>query len=459
MPTETTRTHAAAAEEFCRDDAHVDWHNGALWALRAKRDAATAKVDGWEGLRETASAIKQHTLAHLADYLEEFERNCTRNGIVVHWARSAEEHNAIVHGILEKHGLARLVKSKSMLTEECHLNPYLEERGIEVVDTDLGERIIQFRHEPPSHSVVPAIHLKKEQVGELFEEKLGTEPGNSDPTYLTKAARKHLREKFLGAEAGLTGVNMGIASEGAVVVCTNEGNADMGVNVPRVQIHSMGLHKMVPDLDSAGVILRMLARSATGQPVTVYSSFYAGPKPGGEMHLVLVDKGRSARLADPDKRESMKCLSCGGCLNTCPVYRRSGGYSYNSLIPGPIGIVTETAGDSTHTLPFACTLCGSCTAVCPVQVPLHEMIGTWRRDLARAGDLPYGKTRMMPRIGKVLGSEPTLNRSMKIARFAVRTLPAAVLKPFAGFWTDERELPEPPPESFESWYRKNRGGR
>lgn len=459
MQLDSIRTHAAVAEEFNRDEDHVDWHNRALWALRAKRDAAASKVDDWEGLRDTLSDIKRHTLSNLAHYLETFEAAAQKNGIVVHWARDAEEHNAIVYSILEKRGARRLVKSKSMLTEECHLNPYLEERGIEVVDTDLGERIIQLRQEPPSHCVVPAIHLKKEQVGELFEEELGTEPGNSDPTYLTKAARRHLRERFLGADAALTGVNVGIADSGAVVVCTNEGNADMGVHLPPVQIHSMGIHKMLPDRASAAVVLRMLARSGTGQPVTVYSSFYAGPKPGGEMHVVLVDMGRSERLADAKQSESMKCISCGACLNTCPVYRRSGGYSYNSLIPGPIGIATESARDETHSLPWACTLCGSCTSVCPTKVPLHELIHDLRRDFAEAGTLPYGKSAVMPRIGQMMGSQNLFKWTMAAGRTAVRTLPRSMTNSVAGFWTRGREMPIAPAESFEAWYEKNRGNR
>ena len=195
-------------------------------------------------LRDTAAAIKMHTLSRLADYLEEFERNAIANGIQVHWARDGAEHNAIVHRILSDRGITRLVKSKSMLTEECHLNPYLEARGIEVTDTDLGERIVQLRHEPPSHIVLPAIHLKKEDIGELFHEKLGTEKGASDPKYLTEAARGHLREKFMAAQAGLTGVNFAIAETGGVVVCTNEGNADMGTSLPPIHIACMGVEKI-----------------------------------------------------------------------------------------------------------------------------------------------------------------------------------------------------------------------
>ena len=245
-----------------------------------KRDNAARAVTEWEQLREIAGDIKSHTLSRLDHYLVQFEENAMSNGTVVHWACNAEEHNRIVLEILESAGVTRLVKSKSMLTEECGLNPFLERHGIDVVDTDLGERIVQLRHEPPSHIVLPAIHLKKEEVGELFHRALGTPEGISDPTYLTRAARKHLREIFLKAEAGLTGVNFGIAETGGFVVCTNEGNADLGTALPPIHIASMGIEKLIPRLADLGVFLRLLARSATGQPVTTYTSHYHGPREG-----------------------------------------------------------------------------------------------------------------------------------------------------------------------------------
>lgn len=450
-------SHAKAATKFCKDEAHVNWHDKALWQLRHKRDLAAGSLPEWEQLKALGSRIKRHTLSRLADYLEQFETNCQNNGIIVHWAKDATEHNEIVHEILSGHSAKKLVKSKSMLTEECHLNPYLEARGVEVIDTDLGERIIQLDKKPPSHIVVPAIHMTKEEVGELFHEKLGTPEGESDPTHLTRAARAHLREHFLTADAALTGVNMAVAETGTVVVCTNEGNADMGANLPKLQIHSMGIDKIVPNLDSVGVLLRTLARNATGQSITAYSSMYSGPKQGGEMHVVIVDNGRIESMKDPLMAEAYKCIRCGGCLNTCPVYRRSGGYSYNSLIPGPIGLVVNSDKDETHSLPWACSLCGSCTMVCPTKVPLHKIIFNWRRKKAQAGTLPYGKNRYMPVTGKLMASEVALNTSMGIVRTALRYLPRGVMKPFGGAWTKHRELPEAPETgSFETWYRKNK---
>ena len=221
-----------------------------------------------------------------------------------------------------------------MLTEECGLNHHLEKEGIEVVDTDLGERIIQFRNEPLSHIVPPAIHLKKEEVGALFHEKLHTEEGNSDPTYLTAAARIHLREKFLAADVAITGVNFAVAESGTVVVCTNDGNADMGVHAARVQIHCMGIEKIIPRDEDLGVFTRLLARSATGQAVTTYTLHYRKPKPGSQMHIVLVDNGRLKHLGSETHWNGLKCIRCGACINTCPVYRWSGGHSYGSVIPG-----------------------------------------------------------------------------------------------------------------------------
>ena len=238
--------HAGRASAFVADDQRMHWHDQAVWFVRNKRDVARNFVPEWEELRSLGSQIKAHTLSRLPDYLEEFERNAVAAGARVHWARDADEHNRIVLGILRERGVVRMVKSKSMLTEECHLNPHLERNGIEVVDTDLGERIVQFRREPPSHIVMPAIHLKKEDIGALFHEKLGTPAGLADPKQLTEAARVHLREKFLGAQAGLTGVNFAIASTGGVVVCTNEGNADLGTSLPPLHIACMGLEKVIP---------------------------------------------------------------------------------------------------------------------------------------------------------------------------------------------------------------------
>jgi L-lactate dehydrogenase complex protein LldF len=232
--------HPTAAAEFIANQNRAHWHDSALWYVRSKRDRMAHAIAEWETLRELASQIKHHTVSRLDEYLEQFETNATRHGAQVHWARDAAEHNAIVAGILERHGAKRVVKSKSMLTEECGLNPSLESRGIEVTDTDLGEWIVQLRDEHPSHIVLPAIHIKKEEVAQLFHERLGTAPGSSDANYLAEAARQHLRQKFLAADAGITGVNFAVAETGGFVVCTNEGNADLGVSLPQLHIACIG---------------------------------------------------------------------------------------------------------------------------------------------------------------------------------------------------------------------------
>jgi len=451
--------HPEAAARFVADDARVHWHDQAVWWVRQKRDAGARTVPDWEALRERAEAIKAHVASRLADYLEEFERNAVRLGARVHWARDGDEHNRIVHGILAERGVRLLVKSKSMLTEECGLNPWLEARGIEVVDTDLGERIVQLNHQPPSHIVMPAIHMKREEIGELFHRTLGTERGLADPKALTEAARQHLRQKFLGAQAGMTGVNFAVAETGGIVVVTNEGNADMGTSLPPLHIACMGIEKVIPRAEDLGVFLRLLARSATGQPLSTYTSHFHGPRRGAELHIVMVDAGRTAMLRAGSFRRALACIRCGACLNTCPVYRRSGGYSYTWVIPGPIGSVLAASRDPlTHqSLPFASSLCGSCSDVCPVRIDLHDQLLAWRREIASRGLLPAGKRLAMRLLGLVLRSAAVYALAGKLARLAMRLLPRRLLEAGAGGWARQRELPEPPRESFRELYRRTRG--
>ena len=452
-----SQSHARKVEPFATDEPRVDWHSSALLALRDKRDRQAKSLPEWEQMRETASRMKLHVLSHLPELLARFAGNCEANGMQVHWARDANEHNSIVAGILADRGKKKLVKSKSMLTEEAHLVPYLEARGIECIETDLGERILQLRREPPSHIVVPAIHLKKEEIGELFHEKIGTEAGASDPTYLTHAARESMRQDFLSADAAMTGVNMAIADEGAFVVCTNEGNADMGAHLPDLHIAVMGIDKLVPDAASAALLMRMLARNATGQPSTSYNTIFGAPRPGAEMHVVIVDNGRSRRLADRRHAEIYKCIRCGACINTCPVYRRGGGHSYNYFIPGPIGLAIAGDNPGANSEAWACTLNGSCNNVCPVKVPLRETIAYHREQLAQQKQLPYGKNAYMPLLGKIFASSRRLSLAMSAARLGLRILPRSLHKRLGGGWGKSRDLPRPPEQSFESWYRRNRG--
>jgi L-lactate dehydrogenase complex protein LldF len=450
--------HAQKAAAFIRDEARTDWHDQALWFVRSKRDKAAATLPEWEQLRALASGIKDHVLSNLDVLLEKFSDQASANGVKVHWASDASEHNAIVLNILQQHRIRKLVKSKSMLTEECGLNPFLEARGVEVIDTDLGERIIQMREEPPSHIVLPAIHLKKEEVGELFHEKLGTPEGLSDPTALTEAARHHLRTYFLEGAAALTGVNFGIAETGGVVVCTNEGNADMGVHGARLQIHSMGIEKIIPGATDLGVFIRLLARSGTGQPSTVYTAHYHSPRPGTEMHIIVVDNGRTEQLGREDFRNSLKCIRCGACMNTCPIYRRSGGHSYDTTIPGPIGsILTPGIDLKKHAdLPFASTLCGSCSDVCPVKINIHEQLYRWRQVIAEAGLLPPSKKMGMKAAAAIFARPDWYRNSGRIARAALRLLPDWAVYNRMNEWGKDRELPEAPAQGFRDWYLKNK---
>lgn len=457
-PTSSAKGHPEAAALFVKDEARTNWHDGALWFVRQKRDLAAHSVPEWEQLRELASQIKTNVLSNLDIYLEEFEANARKNGVQVHWAADAAEHNQLVLQILQKHGVKHLVKSKSMLTEECHLNGYLEANGVSVVDTDLGERIVQLAEEPPSHIVLPAIHKKKEEIGELFHEHLGTEAGASDPAYLTEAARQHLRMKFLGANAALTGVNFAIAETGGWVVCTNEGNADLGVNLAPVHIASMGIEKLIPKMEHLGIFLRLLARSATGQPITTYSSHFHQPRPGTEMHIILVDNGRTVQLGREDFRRSLHCIRCGACMNTCPVYRRSGGFSYQATVPGPIGAILSPGTDlkKHKTLPFASTLCGSCSDVCPVKIDIHEQLYKWRQLIAEEGLVPAPKAMSMRMASAVFASPGLYNLAGKVGRKLLRILPEKVIYSPLNTWGRQRDLPPPPAQSFREWYAANR---
>ncbi len=458
MTTTTIKDHATAAAAFIKDEPRTDWHDDTLWFVRQKRDKAAHSLPEWEQLRNWASQIKNHSLSNLDNYLIEFEEKATANGIKVHWAADAEEHNRIIYNIIAANGINKIVKSKSMLTEECHLNPYLQQQGIEVVDTDLGERIVQLRNEPPSHIVLPAIHLKKQDVSETFHEHLHTEKGNNDPQYLTEAARQHLREKFLISNLAITGVNFAVAETGGFVVCTNEGNADMGAHAAKIHIACMGFEKIIPKAEHLGVFLRLLARSATGQPITTYSSHFQKPREGQEMHIVIVDNGRSKQLGRPDFRNSLKCIRCAACFNTCPVYRRSGGHSYHTAVAGPIGSILNPNLDmkANADLPFASTLCGSCSNVCPVKIDIHDQLWKWRQVVVAEGYVATSKKWGMQGMAFVLAHPAVYRISGKVGRWVMRTFPFLTNNKTFNPWYKQREMPTPPKQSFTDWYKNNK---
>jgi L-lactate dehydrogenase complex protein LldF len=451
----TTKDHAELSGVFNKDEDRVNWHDETLWFVRAKRDKAAHNIPEWEDLRENASRIKDNVLSNLSQYLLSFEEQAQKNGITVHWAADAQEHNKIVHQILTDNGINQIVKSKSMLTEECHLNEYLQHNNIEVIDTDLGERIVQLAEEPPSHIVLPCIHKKKEEIGELFHKHLGTPKGESDPIFLTAAARIHLREKFVTRKAALTGVNFAIAETGEFVVCTNEGNADMGAHLADVHIACMGIEKIIPKRKHLAVFLRILTRSATGQPITTYSSHFKKPRPGQKMHIVLVDNGRTRQLSRPDFRNSLKCIRCAACMNTCPVYRRSGGHSYHTAIAGPIGSILAPNLDMKEyaDLPFASTLCGSCSNVCPVKINIHEQLYKWRQVIVKEGYADPKKAMAMKAMEFTLSNPGVYRTAGKAGRWFMKYLPFTVNNNINA-WYKQRDMPKVPKESFGEWFKK-----
>lgn len=443
-------THSKNAAKFLKQTERAAWHDETLWQVRSKRDARAFEIPEWERLRDAARDIKLYSNSHLPQLLQQFEAAATANGAIVHWAADAAEYRSIIGDILTSHGVKHFVKSKSMLAEECGLAPYLEQKGIEVVETDLGERIVQLMKTHPSHIVLPAIHIKRQQVAELFEREMGTEPGNCDPTYLTHAARRNLRKHFVGADAAMTGGNFAVASTGDVVVCTNEGNADMGTSQPRLQIAAFGMEKLVPDLQSLGVFTRLLARSATGQPITTYTTHYRKPRPGGEFHIVIVDNGRSDILADEKHYRTLNCLRCGACMNTCPVYRRSGGFSYSYFIPGPLGINLGMLRDpkAYSGNVSACSLCHSCSNVCPAKVDLADQIYSWRQDLQPLGKAPVTKHAISSGLCFAFRRPLLLQGALYIAPWAVDMVRGVGVQ-----WGKGRNFPKFAPKSFERMFK------
>jgi L-lactate dehydrogenase complex protein LldF len=450
--------HAEASSKFIQATHHVEFHDKRLWDLRQKRDRESQELPEWEQLRTLASAIKEHTLTNLAQYLEQFERNATANGMVVHWARDAAEHNQIVYDIVAARGATTLVKSKSMLTDECEMRPFLAKRGIEIVETDLGERIQQLDDEPPSHIVVPAVHKLRGDVAEVFGRTIGTDPKNHDVPYLAESQRQHTRPYYLSAGADMTGANFAVAETGSFVVCTNEGNADLGANLPGLHIASIGIEKLIPKLEHLGVFVRMLSRSALGSPITQITSHFRGPRKGAEMHVVLVDNGRAERLGMKDFWTSLKCIRCGACMNTCPVYRRSGGLSYGATYSGPIGVIIDPTFNlrKYSSLPYASTMNGSCTNVCPVKINIHEQIYAWRKVIAERHQLPMAKKEAMRIAGRILARPRLYRAAVQAAAAGLDYLPRFMIYNPFNAWGKQRELPATPPLTFREWYLKNR---
>ena len=373
---------------------------GLYQGFHKARIAAAEATPNWEELRERGRAIKAHTIDNLDYYLELMERKVVEAGGRVFFAKDAEAASRYVVDLAHSRGVKMAIKSKSMLSEEMDLNHRLAASAVEPVETDLGEYIIQLAEETPYHIVAPAIHKTREEVIDLFEEKLGA-PRYQEIDELAGEARRQLRQKFIAAEMGITGANFMVAETGSVVLVTNEGNGRMCTSMPRIHVAITGMEKIVPSVEDLGLFLRLLIRSATGQRISSYVTMVTGPRRGDEedgpeeFHLVIVDNGRSRLLADPALRESLYCLRCGACLNACPVYRKVGGHAYGWVYPGPIGAVISpmmTGLSDAKDLPYASSLCGSCREVCPVKIEIPRMLLHLRRELSEGVNYPADKT-------------------------------------------------------------------
>ena len=429
-----------------------------------KRAATIAKLPEFEDLRDQGRAIKNHVLEHLDAYLERFERSVTESGGTVHWAPTAADARDAVLSICRAAGAKTVTKGKSMVAEEIGLNDHLEANGVVPIETDLGEYIIQLRGEYPSHIIAPAIHLVKEQVAESFYQHhrdLDPDRPLDEPRALCDEARAVLRQKFLGADVGITGANFLIAETGSTVIVTNEGNGDLTQNLPRIHIVVTSIEKVVPTLEDAQTILRLLARSATGQEYSAYTTFSTGPKRPGdldgpdEFHVVLLDNGRSALLGTP-AQEALRCIRCGACMNHCPIYASVGGHAYGWVVPGPIGaaldpglIGLEEAGH----LPNASTFCGRCEYVCPMRIPLPSIMRHWREQ-QHERRLSPATVRFGLGVWAWIARRPALYKlgarlaAATLARFGRR---AGRLRrvPLASGWTDGRDLPAPEGRTFQ----------
>ncbi len=459
--------HAANLDEETREAVRL-----ASKAKTEKRvNALWTDFDDPNALRKLASQVRQHALDNLPDYLEQAEAAFQKNGVQVHWAEDGDQANAIVLDIMRRRGASKVVKSKSMVSEETELVPFLEKHGMEAVETDLGEYVVQIDGDHPSHIVTPIIHKNRRQVGRSFERE-GLGEYTEDPLELTRMARRHLRQKYLDADVGMTGANFVVAESGRIVLVTNEGNARFSMAATKTHIAMVGIEKIIPREQDVPLFLSLLGRSATGQPLTVYTQFIGGPKSASqeegpeEMHLIFLDNGRSDILASNCK-EILRCIRCGACMNVCPVYRQTSGHAYRSVYPGPVGAVlspllNKAGFPDLADLPKASSLCGACQEVCPVDIPIPDLLLRLRNK---------GKQEHAPKTSintpglsfwALAATQPAAWKTGLKLGHAMNVVPHALLdvNPSAKSWRSTRELPPFRGGDFRSWLKahEKKGG-
>ncbi len=446
-------------------------------SIRTRRAAAVAEVPDWEGLRDAGRAVKAQAMAQLPDLLVRLEEQVTARGGIVHWARDAAEANRIVTQIVRATGGTEVVKVKSMVTQEIGLNDALAEAGITAVETDLAELIVQLADDMPSHILVPAVHYGREEIRDIFRARIPDAPADlsADPAALAEAARRHLRRTFLRAKVAVSGANFAVAETGTLAVVESEGNGRMCLTLPDTLVTVMGIEKVIPTFRDLEVFLQLLPRSATGERMNPYTSLWTGVTPGDgpqAVHLVLLDNGRTRALADEVGRAALHCIRCSACLNVCPVYERVGGHAYGSVYPGPIGAVLTPQltggfrhGDPAADLPYASTLCGACYDACPVKIDIPSLLVDLRTrtvDADRRRVAPTAWGLAMRALSWVMSSPrrfAAAGRAARVGRLAAPRRGAISRLPFPGSrWTDSRDLPTPPPETFrDQWARTHPG--
>jgi L-lactate dehydrogenase complex protein LldF len=440
----------------------------AIDVIQSKRGKLVAEKTDWLALRDAASGIRTHVLENLGEYLEQFEERCTAVGGVVHWAADAEEARSIILELLRQENAKEVIKIKTMTSAEIQLNPFLEANGIKAYETDLAEIILQLGEGEPSHIVVPALHVNRSQVREIFARRMGLKNLSDDPKELTNAARTYLRQKFLSIPTAIGGANSLVAETGSVAVVESEGNGRMCLTLPRTLITLAGIEKVIPRFQDLEVILQLLARSATGERMNPYTSLWTGVTPGDgpqNFHVVLLDNGRSSILAKPKERQTLKCIRCAACMNACPVYRQTGGHAYGSIYPGPIGaILTPQLMNMQHaqSLPFASSLCGACYEVCPVKINIPEVLIELRAQVVNQERKQAGRIFDPLYIGLRIASFLFANAGrFHAAQWLGRIFARLFTRPdgwmhslpsVGAKWTQTRDLRGLPSQNFHEWW-------